>query len=309
MKNRWPLRAVRPLLVRMVRRWGWAMGGVLAGASLMAGWQADVYEEHAQLEQQVKTLKTTTPAANPSAAMDAATARRLPASEALALVDRLPAVQDAPGLWLALQKGLQQQGLQVQSLRPQGLQEGMPLSSQAVAVRLQGRFPDVVSAWASLVDAGPVWTLDQLTVTAGGQAGQSQWDGLWRVWLRPDAAGAQAWPASWDTQVRRRSGSAVEPFAAQAAVAPVSSASEPAPVSADPRDWPLAQIRLWGVWQQDNSLQAVLGVGAHWAMLGPGARLALEGYRVKTIHPDAVALQSLKQPGVIQILHLQGVPQ
>lgn len=302
------------MLAHMARRWAWAMTAGLAGIVLVLGWEADVHEAHAQLRQKVQSLKDAAAAVNPPAMAASVAASHMQTSVSSALLARLPAVQDAPGLWLALQKGLQQQGMQIQALRPQALQEGGPLSSQGLAVRLQGRYSDMASAWASLVDAGPVWTLDRLTVTANGPAGQLQWDGLWRVWLRPGAASAQAWPAHWDVADRRNSDRTADPFVVEVGVAEVAvgqaqGASESAQLSADPLHWPLAQIRLLGVWQQADRPQVVLAAGLNWAVLDPGARVALEGYRVKTIYPDAVALQSLKAPGVVQILRLQGVPQ
>jgi len=303
----WPSGSVRQLLMRAARRWGWAVGGVLTGMGLALGWGADVYEQHGQLQQTVQALRE---AALPPVAARPAVAADAPAAPAL--IDHLPAQSDAASLWLTLQEGLSQQGLQVQALRPQALQPGPALSSQAVALRLQGRYADVASAWRSLVDAGPVWTLDRLTVTASGPAGQLQWDGLWRVWMRPGAAGEQAWPSAWNVAAGRSVQPQADPFVSGlgSVAAPVTGASEPvaAPVSADPRQWPLAAIRLMGVWQQDGHPQAVLGAGAHWAVLAPGARLALENYRVQAVHPDAVVLQALKGPGTVQILRLEGSP-
>jgi hypothetical protein len=307
MMLRWSSEEVRAGLARMARRWGWALAACTAGLGGVAVWASEELEAHAQLLRQLQTLKDQASAARPPTS-----AGQARASDATALLDRLPAVQGASGLWLALQQGLQQQGLRVQSLKPLPLQEGEPLSSQALAMRWQGRYADMVSAWASLADAGPVWTLDRLSVTPGGSAGQLQWDGVWRVWLRPGPAHAQAWPAGWQTAGAALPLRWADPFGVEppvghtAAAAPVAGASEADVWSDNPRHWPLAQMRLLGVWQQGGRTQAVLAAGPHWAVLAEGARIALEGYRIQTIHPDAVALQALKAPGDVHTLRLQG---
>lgn len=303
MKKRWAADAVRPALVRAARRWAWSFGGFVVGWCGVCGWGWDLLAQHTQLQQKVQALRQAVQGAVPLGT------RGSLQPDATAGVARLPAVGDAPDLWLALQKGLQQQGLQVQTLRPQALQAGVALSSQAVAVRFQGRYSEGASAWASLVESGPVWTLDRMSVTASGPGSQLQWDGLWRVWLRPDAPSEQAWPARWDAAAKPRSQAAADPFAPAPMVAPALGASEPMPepLAADPRHWPLAQIRLGGVWQQGDSRQAVLGAGPHWVVLGQGARLALEDYRIKTVHPDAVDLQAATGRGPVHVLRLEGV--
>lgn len=300
-------------LARHVRRWVWALGGAFVGLALVYVWAADVYEAHGLLQQKVQGLRAAVLAssASPAGVLKQTTATRSPGL-AQPWVDHLPTLDDVPSLWLALQKGLEPQGLTVQALKPQALQADAALPSQAVALRLQGRFADGAKAWASLVDAGPVWTIDRMTVTVGAQSGALHWDGVWRVWLRPDAPSARAWPAGWDVSVRQSTATvaAVDPFMVRRADAtlPALSASEPlpGPLSPDPRQWPLAQIRLWGVWQQGGRYQAVLGAAAHWAVLGPGAFLALEGYRVQTVQPDAVWLQPRSGQGPAHVLRLEG---
>ncbi len=302
MKNFWASEAVRQVLVRAARRWAWAAGGFLAGLCVVCGWGSDALEQHTQLQQKLQDLRQAVQGAAPPDARSS----QLP--EVMSGLELLPAVEDAPGLWLALQQGLQQEGLQVQSLRPQSLQAGVALSSQAVAMRLHGRFSEAASAWASLVDAGPVWTLDRMTVTASGLSSQLQWEGVWRVWLRPDAPSEQGWPALWGTSAKSRSEPFADPFlsAPVLALALESSGPAPVPLPADPRQWPLAQIRLAGVWQQGDSRQAVLGAGPHWAVLGPGARLAFENYRIQKVHPDAVELQAATGRGLVHVLRLEG---
>lgn len=300
-RGRWAALPSRSGLERLARRWAWALVGVWVGVGLVVVSAWETYEEHdlwlhkVQSQRAARTTGPTRLTASSQAASDAST-----------LVDRLPAQRDAAGLWLALQQGLAQRGLQVQSLRPQALWSGRGLSSQAVALRLQGRFAEGVQVWATLMDSGPVWTLDRLTVTPGAQPGQLQWDGVWRVWLRPDAPSAQAWPALW-SPLTRSALTGVDPFVAAPDLALQPGASEPLPgdFSADPRDWPLARIRLLGIWQQGPQMRAVLGVGPHWVVLGPGGHLAQEGYRIQTVGPDGVELQARHGGGPGHVLRLE----
>jgi hypothetical protein len=293
----------RQTLLRMARRWGWALAGAGAGACLTLGWCWEIYEAHGHWQHKVQALRQELLRAGGNQPGNVAAS----APEAEALLDRLPAQRDAADLGLALQQGLSQRGLQVQALLPQALQATAPLASQAFALRMQGRFVDVAQAWSSLVDAGPVWTMERLSVTPGAQAGQLQWDGVWRVWLRPDAPSAQAWPASW-TRNAQHAGVGMDPFAATPVMALQSGASGPlsAEIPFDPQQWPLVQIRLLGVWQQGDHLQAVLGAGPHWAVLGPGARLAREAYRVQAVQADAVVLQAAAGRGPLHVLRFEG---
>lgn len=290
----------RPALQRAARRWVWALAGAMSGAVGMIGWDADVIEQHSQLQRKVQGLQGV---ARPVVSAVLA----LPAG--LDLIDRLPAQSYASRLGLDLQHGLEPQGLQVLALRPQSLQTGLPLPNQALALRWQGRFSDFSQAWTALVDAGPVWTLDRLTVVPSLPAGQLQWDGVWRAWLRPDAAAEQAWPAGWVTSPRPGLPEGNDPFvpAVSTLAGPALSASDAAPavLPADPRQWPLASVRLVGVWQQADRVQAVLSAGPHWVALGVGDQLAQEGYRVKAVHAESVELQALKGGGLRHVLRLE----
>lgn len=285
---------------RWAHRWIWALAAALAGLLGVIGWQADVVVQREHLQQQVQGLRAAAPAA--STPGPAPSARR-------DLIDRLPAQSSASRLGLDLQTGLASQGLQVLALKPQALHSGQPLPSQALALRWQGRFGDFGHAWASLVDAGPVWTIERLTVVPGLSAGTLQWDGVWRAWLRPDAAAPQAWPALWETSPGPAGVAGHDPFvpAVSAAAASGVGTSDAVPpgLPADPRQWPLAAIRLAGVWQQADKAQAVLSAGPHWVVVGAGTGLALEAYRVKAVHPDSVELQPLKGGGLTHVLRLE----
>ncbi len=328
---------------RWLRRWVWAAVGGVAGLLLSQLGTSDVAEQHAQLSQAVAALSTQAEAVKPSAAavavgvgVEESDVASLPGTSAPAnalWLEQLPSLNPSAPLWTALQQGLTQQGLQVLSLRPLAWSPGVPLGSQAVAVRLQGQFGDWQQAWLALAQAGPVWSLDSLTLSASSLPGQVQLEGVLRVWAHPGAGGRKAWPAGWDHLGPSAAASKVNPFAlafsaamggdstgtvaasmqgtAQGinpGTAQESGELKPAdaamPLPADPRQWPLARIRLLGIWQQGQQTQAVLGAGPHWVALGPGAVLAQEAYLVQAIHADAVVLQSVTGPAVRQVLSL-----
>lgn len=64
----------------------------------------------------------------------------------------------------------------------------------------------------------------------------------------------------------------------------------------DPRQWPLARVRLAGLWQQGADRQAVLSAGTHWATVTLGQRVTLEGHRVVAITGDGVRLRLAQGP-------------
>ena len=291
----------RSVLERAAHRWVWALAGMLLGLGSVLGWAADVLAQHQQLHSQVQALKVNARPRSPTVPDSPV------ASDG---VDRLPDVTSASHLGLALQSGLAQQGLHVLSLRSQGLHTAVPLPSQVLALRLQGRFSDFTRVWTSLVDAGPVWTLDRLSVVASGQTGQWLWDGVWRAWLRSDSATGQAWPAGWVPASGSHALGEIDPLegGAWARLSPALAASDVTAtlLPADPRQWPVSSIRLVGVWQQGGNAQAVLTAGPHWAVLGPGASLALEGYRLQAVRPASVELQPLKGSGGTHIMQMEG---
>ena len=299
--TRWWTRLQAPALERAARRWGWALAAALLGMGGVLWWGADAIEAHSQLQQQVQRL-------GGSAKAESRVSSTLP--DAPDFMVHLPAPGSADHLGLALQEGLLAQGLQVLAMRPQALQTGGPLPSQPVALRWQGRFSDFSQAWASLVDAGPVWTLDRLTVVPGASADQLQWDGVWRAWLRPDAATEQAWPAGWVTSPRSGLTEGFNPFVTAASVsaseAMAAEAETSAALPADPHQWPVSAIRLVGVWQQADRVQAVLSAGAHWVVLGAGAPLAREGYRIRAVYPESVELQPRRSAEPVRVLRLEG---
>lgn len=64
----------------------------------------------------------------------------------------------------------------------------------------------------------------------------------------------------------------------------------------DPRQWPLARVRVAGLWQQGADRQAVLSAGRHWATVSLGQRVTLEGHRVVAITGDSVSLRLAQGP-------------
>jgi hypothetical protein len=68
----------------------------------------------------------------------------------------------------------------------------------------------------------------------------------------------------------------------------------------DPHQWPLARLRLAGLWQQGGTRQAVLSADTHWAKVAVGQRVTLEGHRVVTITEEGVGLR-LGQGPVFQL--------
>lgn len=64
----------------------------------------------------------------------------------------------------------------------------------------------------------------------------------------------------------------------------------------DPRHWPLAQVRLAGLWQQGADRLAILTAGTRWAQVSLGQRVTLEGHRVAAITADGVSLRLAQEP-------------
>jgi hypothetical protein len=68
----------------------------------------------------------------------------------------------------------------------------------------------------------------------------------------------------------------------------------------DPRHWPLAQVRLAGLWQRGHERQAILSTDTHWAKVGQGQRVTQEGHQVLAITDEGVSLRLGSGP-VIQL--------
>lgn len=378
------------LAERWLRRWGFALSGCALGVSCVWWAQPEVSERHAdavqavahlrqhlnqqpsqQSNQHPAALSETAPASAPRPDKPLASAAPSP----LNLLAHLPAwapqgriASDAPPVWAA--HGLRLQSLQplpstpttssVTSAASQGSstgERGLGLPSQAAALRLLGRFEDWARFWAACAMAGPVCSLDRISMVATGQPGEVQIDAVLRIWMRPGAEGAaggagmgragSAERGDSEGADRWRGGAVLTDPAAMAALdatpfarsavplfalshegavplaastvrgalghsangvagavgvagdagAVVSVASGPQAVwPEDPRHWPLAQVRLVGLWQQGAEKRAILSAGRRWAQVSLGQRVTLEGHRVAAITADGVRLRLAPGP-------------
>lgn len=351
---RWP--HWQRLMQRWLRRWGFALAGWLLGFAGMGFIYSASSDAHtlatqalARLQIQVAALPATPPA--PPYVPAAKDSQNLWAS--------LPGASNPAPVWLNLQQTLSANGLRLLSLRPvapipvpakpvsatpnpanpvatEKVIAGR-LSSQAIEVRLQGRFEDWSRTWAALTQAGPLCVIEQIRVAATGQPAEVQIDAVLRLWMRPGQEEG-AWPGlanALPLAAASSSTSFSSSYAARrtgprggALFVPSQTLAEPAqttgvdavvltdgpdaslagakavPVtevlSEDPQQWPLAHVRLLGLWQQGSEHLAILSAGPHWAKVSHGQRVTLEGHRVAAITDQGVRLQ-LAQGPVIEI--------
>jgi hypothetical protein len=348
---RWP--HWQRLIQRWLRRWGFALAGWLLGLAGMGFIYSASSDAHtlatqalARLQIQVAALPATPPA--PPSVPAAKDSQNLWAS--------LPGASNPAPVWLNLQQTLSANGLRLLSLRPvtpipvpakpvsatptpanpeatEKVSAGR-LSSQAIEVRLQGRFEDWSRTWAALTQAGPLCVIEQIRVVATGQPAEVQIDAVLRLWMRPGQEEG-AWPglanalplaaaSSYSSSsAARRAGprggalfvssqtlaepaqtTGVDagglPDGPDASLAGAKSVAVTEVLSEDPQQWPLAQVRLLGLWQQGAEHLAILSAGPHWAKVSQGQRVTLEGHRVAAITDQGVRLQ-LAQGAVIEI--------
>ncbi len=226
----------------------------------------------------------------------------------LALPD--PGERDA--LWSWLQQRLQAQGLQVLALKPQALTAKAGLPEQPLWLHLQGQWRDWRAFARTMGEHVPWWVVDQWQVVPANSArGEVRIELQARLGLRPSGLGpspvARAWPVWPVANTDPLPGEALV-FAhgaqgpAVAAAAPTSEAASALP--ADPRQWPVRELRLLGVWHQAGVGHAVLGAGQHQVVLVPGQRVGREAYRVRRVGPNGVELVAAAAPVVH--LTLQG---
>ena len=328
---RWP--HLQRLLERWLRRWGFAVSGWVVGLSGVWLAQTQVSEDHASALQAVERLHQQL-AALPAGL---STSPEKPfATEQQNMLTSLPVQARQGQIWVDLQQVLTAGGLNLLSLRPLpptlAQASAARLPSQAVAVRLLGRFEDWSRVWAVFTQAGPVCSIDRISMAATAHPEEVQIDAVLRLWLRPGDVGvqAQAEPeGAWDrltwpepshsgrsgvtlfAQVRRvgapsggdamrlaestdasaTGASGATAGAAVAATVPVADA-----LPEDPRQWPLARVRLTGLWQQWADRQAILSAGPHWARVRQGQRVTQEGHRVAAITEAGVSLRLAQGP-------------
>jgi hypothetical protein len=325
--------------MRRMRPWVWGLGSALLGACAVVLVHLDVTDAHSQADEAVERLRQQTAALAPPPplkAEDAEHAQR----DALA---RLPGQAQPSRIWLDLQQALSQQGMRVMALRPVSPQvqriapgraspaasSAPTVPSQAVALRVIGPFARWAQAWAAFTEAGPVWSIDRISIVAQADGQDVQIDAVLRVWMRPGESTWQAWPGHDGPMAGPPGGARALPRQVAVQAAPLF--AQPAPLLAqasdagsgsgsgsaaqlasstapdlpeEPERWPLARVRLAGVWQQGADRQAVLVAGPHWARVRPGQRVTLEGHRVQTITSEGVTLRAARGP--IHVLHWEG---
>jgi len=198
---------------------------------------------------------------------------------------------------------------------------GAGLVSHAAAWRVLGRFDDWVRVWAACAESGPVCALDRINVVATQQPGEVQIDAVMRVWMRSaegqvsDALDLADWMVDVQKGTRPSAHSRTALFApshsfeadlntprADALVPPtrsiglLSAGASLSAISDDPKEWPLARIRLAGIWQQGAERQALVSAGPHVVRVVLGQRISLEGHRVAAITDHGVHLRLGKGP-------------
>ena len=319
------------LAERFLRRWGFALSGLVVGLWGVWGAQLQVSEDHSRVAQAVAHLHQQL-AALP-AGLSGPPAKAL-SSHQQNMLASLPGEARQGQIWADLQQALTGHGLRLLSLRPLpptlADAAGRRLPSQAVAVRLVGRFEDWSSVWSNLTQAGPVCSIDRISVAATANPAEVQIEAVLRVWIRPGAVSAHTlqppdgtWLASAmaahrqsghlepalfaqargsgplaDGAVVRLADSADHSDASGSGVAGASGAArgDANAVPEDPRQWPLARVRLIGLWQQGEDRQAILSAGPHWARVTQGQRVTQEGHRVAAITDAGVSLRLARGP-------------
>ncbi|WP_090137786.1 hypothetical protein [Limnohabitans sp. DM1] len=325
----------------MLRPWVWGLGSALLGACAVVLVHLDVTQAYTQADEAVERLRQQTAALAPPSPLKAEDAEHAQRDA----LSRLPGQAQPSRIWLDLQQALSQQGLRVMVLRPVSPQvqritpgrsapaasTGSPVPSQAVTLRVIGAFARWVKAWAAFTEAGPVWSIDRISIVAQPDSQDVQIDAVLRVWMRPGESTWQAWPAHDGSVDGPPDGARALPNQVSVQAAPLF--AQPAPLLAqagaagsgsetgsgdtaqpaastapdlpeDPERWPLARVRLAGVWQQGADRQAVLVAGPHWARVRPGQRVTLEGHRVQAITSEGVTLRAARGP--VHVLHWEG---
>jgi hypothetical protein len=317
----------------------WGLGSAVLGACAVVLVHLDVTDAYIQADEAMERLrqqKVDLAPSSPLKAEDAEHSQR----DALA---RLPGQAQTSRIWLDLQHALSQQGLRVVALRPvspqvQRIAPGRAspaastaptVPSQAVSLRVIGPFARWAQAWAAFTEAGPVWTIDRISIVAQVDSQDVQIDAVLRVWMRPGESTWQAWPGHDGPVDGPTDGARKLPRQVPVQAAPLFAQPTPklaqagatgsgtgsgeavqpaAPTSPDlpedPERWPLARVRLAGVWQQGTDRQAVLVAGPHWARVRPGQRVTLEGHRVQAITSEGLTLRAARGP--VHVLHWEG---
>lgn len=282
-------------------------GACLSGVALAWWWWPLDTEALDVLRQEVAQLQAQTQVQVP----DQPHKQQRPAADAAAGDEQLvwdePALAEAEMVWPWLQQRMQAQGLQVLLLRPQAVNMDKGLPEQAVALRLQGRWRDWLVLEEALHEHVPWWVIDQWQVMpAAAQSEDVRIELQARLGLQPPGwrreERQRVWPLWPQTSVSPQTTGAPL-FASAQTPAPLVSASEAAGgLSADPRGWPMDQLRLLGVWRQAGTAHAVVAVGQDPVVLRLGQQIGREAFRVRRIGDDHVDLATARTSG--PLLHL-----
>jgi hypothetical protein len=195
----WP--HLQRLAERWLRRWGYALAGLVVGLGLMWLARPEVSDQHTlavqavsqlqqQLHQQSQQKLVAMPVAAPAQAPANVQAQSDPSvTEAQRLLSRLPTWTRQEQLWADWQQVLAAHGLRLQFLQPvpsSGVQvPNGALVSHAAAWRVLGRFDDWARVWAACADSGPVCALERISVVATDKPAEVQIDAVMRFWMRP----------------------------------------------------------------------------------------------------------------------------
>ena len=305
---------------RTYRRWVYACTAWMAVLVLFWFVHADALEEVWRTEQSLLALRQQL-ASRPAPLKGASEVSAPEKLDALVrMLDHLPGQSVQARLWPALQQSLERHHLKLLALRP--VQEGLqaPLPSQAMALRLRGRFGDWMQAWESLSEGAPVWSLDRARISAQADSEQVEIDVQLRVWLRAGADGPSAWQGrgggrgadardhSGRVFVSSQPGEADPPqrLGQEPSLEADASGLQASAVSPDPEQWPGSQVRLVGVWQEGEIRHAILACGPHWVRARIGQRVSREGHRLETIGDQAVAWRAGQGP--VQVLNFEKGP-
>ena len=293
---------------RIYRRWVYACAAFFAVLLVFGLWQIESLEELWHV-QSVLSESRAQVAAQPRDLVLASSSARGDATQALTQsLAHLPGSSSRSLLWPALQQSFERHRLVLLSLQPVSDAVAAPLPSQAVALRLRGRFDDWGRAWTALSEGIPVWTMERVHITPQAHAPWVEIDVLLRVWLRADQDGEKAWrgesvsnpvstqePAVFFHGASSGSGSAkslVSSGLDGALAAPQAAAQD----SPDPMHWPITGLRLLGIWHGPETAYAILAVGPHWISAQVGQRVSQEGHRLVAIGDQAVSLRAGMEP-------------
>ena len=324
-RARWPLwRATLPGLLqrqmrRTFRRWVYASTAFAVALALVWLVHADDWDALWRSEQSLENLRrqVASPSASLNVTPEPGAAQAGPAL--VQVLDHLPGLSAQARLWPTLQQTLARQHLQLLSFRPVDDAMAAPLPSQAVALRLRGRFDDWARAWSGMSEGSPVWSIDRVHIHPQADSTAVEIDVLLRVWLRAGPDSARAWQglgsAHGHSAARAEavfvSGQPKDPLMPAGLVAQASAEADTAAKSEtmdspDPAHGSWARLRLMGIWQEAETRYAILAFGTHWVRAKLGQRVSLEGHRLEAIGDAAVSLRVGQGP--VQVLNFEKGP-